>query len=115
MMNNNQKTYDNNQSMDINSDFEKINPDFYIHTAYIKIINSLDSENIQMALTRLTIGVNMLEILARSDNKISTEETTELNSIEAKTPEELAIKKLGILSKAIFSSKPMRNSLSDNK
>lgn len=104
-----------NDNIDINSDFEKINPDFYLHMAYTKIINSLDSENIQMALTRLTIGVNMLEILATSDGKISPEEIEQLNKITAKSPEEIAIKKLGVLSKAIFSAKPIKNSLSDNK
>jgi hypothetical protein len=92
----------------------KINPDFYIHTALLKMQESLHNPKMEDGLIQYQIFIEHIEILSKAAKMLSKDYETEVEKYKQtddyiKSPQyknlRLAHVKLGLILKEVFSKK----------
>jgi len=108
-----EEKYDDLPDIDDMNDM-KINPDYYIHICYVKIIETLSSQNgdLRQNLLKLRLLIMTLESICTASKKVPEKEYGEkLKDIKVEDADKdlvneiKAIKKFKILSEIIFGNK----------
>lgn len=96
----------------------KINPDFYIHMAILKMQNALLNPNLREGFVRYRIYIEHIEVLCRAADMLIQNYDVEIDehmksakflaiTDDFKKEVSLANKKLELMMKAVFKKKPL--------